>query len=401
MGIKGLNSFLKKKCPESYTTLSCSWFSGKRIAIDSNNLLFKLMARAHKEIVTKTDVSVMELDRDKIVRKWLYHVKNFVIELIRVGATPIFVFDGEYIAEKSKTQTKRRQNKQKQIDEMNALKEKILQIDELERTPAMIMELRKKMQNLGYITSEDKYRIQSILSSIGIPVLTAKGEGEELCAMLCIEGKVDAAYSKDTDMIALGCPLTITDTAGICYNEYTRRLEESFECVLFNPILSSLQMEYEEFLDLCIMSGCDFNDNIPHVGIGKSFKILKECKSIDNLPDNLHVRATCVRHDNCKRISEEYEDQTECLNHNKCREIFKQSSSSNICQDDIVLNIDTDLTYSRDRLSMFGAEDWLNDIAPLYRNIKQLRNIIIPKQPSLKRSSVRLRIIDNNNNHSQ
>ena len=128
--IKGLNKFLKKECPEAFIDLPNSFFKGKRIAIDSNNVLYRFMSRAHKEIVNKTDVVVMEPNRDDIIKRWLYHVKNFLIELIQIGATPIFVFDGVYISEKSKTQEKRRADKQKMIDNAENLKIEILQIIE-------------------------------------------------------------------------------------------------------------------------------------------------------------------------------------------------------------------------------------------------------------------------------
>ncbi len=394
MGIKGLNSFLKKNCPSAFIELPNSDFKGKRIAIDSNNVLYRFMSRAHKEIVNKTDVVVMEPNRDDIIKRWLYHVKNFLIDLIKIGATPIFVFDGVYISEKSKTQEKRRADKQKMIDNAENMKMKILEIDELERTPAMVTELRKKMQNLGYMGSDEKEMIKGVLSAIGIPVLIAKGEGEQLCAMLCIEGKVDAVYSLDTDLIAFGCPLTIKEPAGFVYNNKTHNMEESFKCTIFKPILSTLGLEYKSWLDLCIMAGCDFNDNMPHLGVTKSYNAIRGCGSIDNLPAKYHVRSKCTRadHSTCSRIHDEYEDQTVCLNYVRCREIMSHISSEEICQDEIQLNIRTDLMDARDRLEIYGVDDWLRDIVPLYRNVVKGSDVCVPKYPSLSRSSLRLNI---------
>lgn len=394
MGIKGLNAFLRKQCPSSFVELPKSWFRGKRIAIDSNNILFRFMSRAHKEIVNKTDVSTKEPDKDEITKRWLYHVKYFLIDLIKIGATPIFIFDGEYISEKSKTQEKRRADKQKMIDDAENMKLSILQIDELERTPAMITELRKKMQNLGHLGSDERDMMQGILSAIGIPVLIAKGEGEQLCAMLCIEGKVDAVYSRDSDLVAFGCPLTINEPSGYVYNEKTKQTEESLQCTVFKPVLSALNMEYESFVDLCIMSGCDFNDNIPHLGVGKAYTALQKCKTIDNLPQKFHCKTACNndKHETCQRIKEAYEDQTECLNHVRCREIFAHHNSQDICNDEIVLDIRTDLEDARDRLEMYGAEDWLYEIVPLYQNVVPGSKIFIPKKPSLSRSTIKLNV---------
>lgn len=372
MGIKSLNQFLRKECPNAFVELPISFFKGKRIAVDSDNVLRKFRSRSYKEVVDKTDVCVSEPDPEEVNKKWKYHTKNFIISLLRAGVTPIFVFDGKYIDEKSETQEKRKADKKKLIEEAEKFKLKILEIDELERTPSMITELRKKMHHLGFLSSQDKEIMMGILSGIGLPVLRATGEGEQLCAMLCIEGKVDAVYSTDTDLVAFGCPLTINESGGYIQNPITKMNEESFKCTLFKPILSSLAIEYETFLDLCIMAGCDFNKNIPQVGVGRSYKLLKECKSIDNLPSKY--------------------DKT-CLNYTRCREILGRIPSEKICQEELILNINMDLEDLRDRLDMYEVEDWIADITSLYIDFPSPSDIFISKVPSLNSSRVKLNII--------
>lgn len=393
MGIKGLNNFLRNKCPSSFIEIPKSYFKNKRIAIDANNLLHKLKSRAHKEIVNKTDVAVKEPDDDEICRRWLYHIRCFVIELLQIGATPIFVRDGTHVPQKSATQKKRREDRDKMINAAEDLKIKIRSIDELERTPAMVTELRKKMQNLGTMPRDEVDLALTILQALGIPVLVATGEAEKLCAMLCIEGRVDAVYSRDTDLVALGCPLIINEPGGYLKNA-NGNVEEGFKCTIFKPILSALNMTYSAFVDLCIMSGCDFNDNIPHLGVGKAYDTLVQCGSIENLPQKFHKQTTCKnpRHGTCLRIAEMFEDQTDCLNYNKCREIFSHGKSEDFCQGDIILDIDTDLSDSRDILEMYSAEDWLSHITPLYKNLIRPHNNIVPKRPSLNSSNARLRI---------
>jgi 5'-3' exonuclease len=373
MGIKGLNQFLKQYSPDAFVDLPKSYFRGKRIAIDSDQILRKLMSRAHKEIVDKTDVVVNDPDRDEIIKRWLFHLKHLLLDLLKIGATPIFIFDGQAVPEKSETREKRKEVKLKAIRKAEEEKEKILQIDVLERTPQMVTSLRKKMHHLGYLSSDEKDICMDILSGLGIPVLRATGEGEKLCAMLCIEGKVDAGYSKDTDFIALGCPLTINEPGNYIYNPQTHRMEESFKCTLFKPILSALEIEYKTFLDLCIMGGCDFNKNIFRVGLKRSYPILKACKTIDQLPNKYH-------------------DKMECLNHLKCRNIFLHVPSHQICQDDIVLNINTDLTNARDRLEMHGVEDWIKEVSPLYKRLPTPSNNFILNYPSLNKSRLKLNI---------
>src|SRR5579883_859929 len=117
MGIKTLNPFLKKLCPNAFRDIPYSYFKGKRVAVDADNVLRKLMSRAYKEIVNQTDVCVNEPNREKIFNKCLYHLKEEIIKFIRFGISLVFVFDGKYIDEKSDTQTKRRETKIKRTEE--------------------------------------------------------------------------------------------------------------------------------------------------------------------------------------------------------------------------------------------------------------------------------------------
>lgn len=371
MGIKNLNPYLKKECPEAFKDIPYSYFKGKRIAVDSDNILMKLMSRSHKEVVNMTNVCAEEPDRKLILERWLGHIKDEILKFLKFGITLIFVFDGAYIDEKSATQLKRRSEKQKRINEASELKKKILETDILERTPQMITELRKKMHHLGSIKTEEKELIFKFLSQIGFPVLYATGEGEKLCAMLCIEGKVDGVYSRDSDIVAMGCPMSLGEEAGWIYNPVAQRTEMALKCTVFKPILRDLKMEYETFLDLCIMSGCDFNSNIDRIGVSKSAKLLSKYKSIDNLPES-------------------YKDKKDILNHVRCREIFKREKTENICKSELIL----DINRKPDCLSFLkehNIEYWL-EIVEYYENLPYPSDDFIEKPPSFSSSRIKLKI---------
>jgi hypothetical protein len=79
MGIKNLNPFLKEICPDAFQNLPYSFFTGKRVAIDSDNILRKLMSRAHKEIVNETDVCSRDPDRKEIFKNWMFHIREEIL----------------------------------------------------------------------------------------------------------------------------------------------------------------------------------------------------------------------------------------------------------------------------------------------------------------------------------
>lgn len=371
MGIKGLNPFLKKHCPDAFVELPYSYFKHKRIAIDSDNVLRKLMSRAHKEVVNDTDVTVTELEREKIIKRWVHHIKNFILDFLKHHITLIFIFDGAYVEDKIETQQKRRDEKRKRVKDADDLKTKIFELHELERTPAMLKELRKKMQYLSYIDKDEKEYVKGLLSAAGFPIIVANGDGEQLCAMLCISGKVKAVYSTDTDMLAYGSPLSITDSAGYVYDNKNGTRELYLKCTKFIPILAKLNIEYPTFLDLCIMSGCDYNSNIYRVGISSSYKMLQKCGKIEDIPDK-------------------YNDKKDCLNYEKCRNYFKYVPCEESSQDEIILNINLDLSDARDRLEMYDAADWLNDLVPIYKSFHAPNDLCVVRKPSLAQSKMYL-----------
>ena len=374
MGIKTLNPFLKDKCPDAFRDLPYSYFKGKRVAVDSDYVLTKLMSRAHKEIVNQTDVCIAEPDRQDIIKRWLYHLQEEINKFLKFGITLIFVFDGIYIDEKSETQTKRRESKQKLVNAAQEMKDKVLELDELERTPQMITELRKKMHHLGKVHSEEKDLVKEILKAAGFPVLMATGEGEKLCAMMGIEGLVDAVYSKDSDVIAMGCPVSFGDEAGWVYNKESGRTEMAVKSIFFKPILGALNMEYETFLDLCIMAGCDFNSNIPQLAVKKAYKLLSEHKNIDELPSG-------------------YDEKKKILNHVRCREIFSREKAKDICQTELELNMNKKIDEVI--LKQNGLTEWISELRNYYSNFPEPSNIFIEKIPSQKSSNLRMRIINN------
>jgi 5'-3' exonuclease len=347
MGIDGLNPFLKEKCPDNFFQMTSSMLHGKRMVLDAESLLRRFMSSAHKAVVNMTDVTLHEPDREEIVKLWFTRTREFFVGLLKSGITPVVIFDGAYSQDKAATQKKRQESKQKKKDDAAKCKAEILALDILERTPAMVTKLRKHMANLSYIAREDKDTMINVLRAVGIPCLVATGEAEKLCAMLCREGKATVAYSKDTDLIAYGCPIAITDFGQYMYNPTTRSNDELFECTRFDGLLDGLGMTYATFVDFCIILGCDYNNRIKYFGPGKAYPILVDCKCIEGLPTKFH-------------------DRLHILNYEKCRGHFTYVPSGEICQGDLILSIDTTLENARDVLEMYSQDVWLSQIVPIY-----------------------------------
>lgn len=308
MGIKGINTLLRRHAPDAFFTIPIIWLSGKRMAIDGNNWMYTNITIARKKVINKTDVAVQEPNPQEIRREWFLSALNFVIGWLSYNVTPVFVFDGRHPPEKDETKSKRRDARIATRAKIDALYQQ-LNRDILERPANIVEELRKELRNYNFISNEDFELFKMVMRGIGIPCLQATGDGEQLCSSLCIEGKVAAVFSVDTDNLVYGCPLVITGYSENCtYDEYGNRVAH-LDCVRLDRVIDGLKISHSMFVDLCIMSGCDFNTNMPGYAAIKSFTLLQKYGSIDDLPRNLN---------------------TECLKHIRCREIFAYAPSDQL-----------------------------------------------------------------------
>lgn len=302
MGITGFGPFMRKrfKLPEKEKYLS--EFEGKRILIDGHNHMFKQLYGAQKRTLATTDIVLFGPDRSETLRSWIEIILNLIIDIIEIGATPVYVMDGLSVPEKANTKKKR---KDKNIDKTQRIKElekEISKFDPVSVPQKITEELRNLYSQVVYVSYEEQEYLRNILTSIGVPVVQAVGEAEQLCSMMCIAGLGDAVYSTDTDNFALGCPTLITKIDKKVFSEKTNRFDRKLTTVSLVDVLSILKMTFSTFVDLCIMAGNDFNENIPKIALWSAYKLLIEYKSIENLPKNYDV---------------------EILNYKKSREIFK------------------------------------------------------------------------------
>lgn len=303
MGIKNLHKFLLKYAPNCYEKKHLSEFSYQRIAIDISLYLYKYKA----------------LSGDKWMESFIYLISS----LRKWNIHCIFVYDNKAPIEKLKEQHRRREVRSKQNDkilelekELEAYKngekpsEKIKEIIQLGKVISllkkdnqsiilnhhvkMIEDKIKNMKSVNIsITEQDLQLTRELFDILKIPYTTAISEAEAYCSYLSIHKKVDGVLSEDTDVLVYGSPLFLTKI---------NTFDDTVICINHEKMLSELNMTKESFVDLCIMIGCDYNSNIPKIGLEKSFSFIKTYKNIDEI--------------------QEIKETKEILNHKRCRELF-------------------------------------------------------------------------------
>lgn len=357
MGIKGLNQLIKKFENNAFFLMAISKLTGKKIAVDAYGWMYSNLIICRQKVINRTDVTLYELDQKEITKELLLMLTSFILKWINNDITPIFVFDGKNKpTEKNEVKEERYQRQKEKKDKIDALYESI-NSDILANTADLVSDLRKELSTYNPINKDIIDSFKSHLNHLGIPWLLAEGDAEHLCSSLCIEGKVAAVFSNDTDSLAYGSPLVIYGFSKGYHKDEVGRNVIMLDCVRLDKCLEVLKINYQTFLDLCIMCGCDFNNhnNMKGYAAGKSYKLLSASGSIDKIPK-----------------SDKYD--ISCLNHKRCREIFAYISSEKLITDkNSCENLDINpktFMNSNEYLNKVGVDDQMEKIYGTFQKFK-------------------------------
>lgn len=293
MTITGLKKFIKdhyQKDDDSVPyeeEIPLSAFSGQSIAIDASLWLFKNFSTCSKnEIYSMTDffeevdskIVLKEVDICSIRCRVCENLLSFIKTFLDFNTTPVFVWDGKSRPEKKDTQNKR-QERQKKKDKLDEAIENLKTVD-LKRYPTAIKEVRDRLAQTFYPTNDDKEYIIEFCKNLGIPNFIAPHDAEAFCASLSMMKKVSAVFSDDSDCIALSVDVILTEL------KYYKDGVPHFLAIYPSIIKKNLKLSESAFRDFCIMCGTDFNNNMPGIGPGRSYPLIKKYGSIEEILAN-------------------------------------------------------------------------------------------------------------------
>ena len=263
MGIKGLTGLIKKTSPDSIQHIGLYTMKEKRVAIDTSIFLYKSLinVRSKGDYLRNKDGKVVSHIQG------LYYKTN---QLLSFGITPIYIFDGKPPPEKSQT-----------------IKERVKKADECKAKMDATTD-KKEKQNLekGTIRIKKEYidDLKRLFDSMGVSYIHPDGEAEAYASELCKIGFVDAVMTEDMDTLSYGCPQLVRG----CIDKSIKR-PEVITTFNFQKILEDFQMTHDEFIDMCILCGCDYCPTIPKVGPVRAMKFIQKYKTIENYLDKEKV----------------------------------------------------------------------------------------------------------------
>lgn len=141
-------------------------------------------------------------------------------------------------------------------------------------------EILKFNKRVIRVTQKHNDDCKKLLRLMGLPVIEAPSEAEAQCAQLCKDGKVYAVATEDMDALTFASPRLIRHlSSGSSEQTQEYNLEK---------VLKGLELDsQDEFIDLCILMGCDYCDSIKGIGGKKGLDLIKKYKNIEKIVENL------------------------------------------------------------------------------------------------------------------
>lgn len=264
MGIKGLNKIIKKVCPHIIKERYINDYRFSKIAIDSSILLYKY------RYASDSDDSHIH----GFLQRAFFYIKN--------GIIPVFVFDGMPPCDKKSTIEKRYKQKNKIEDKIKELQEQLETAETSEQINEIEDEIYRLRKQVTYVTKHHKQECKYILKLLGIPVIEANGEAEATCAALQKNNYVDYTFTEDTDSFTFGTPVVIKNSKNL----------DKFIEVKLDDLLVGMNFTMDQFIDFCILCGCDYSVTIPKIGPLTSLSMIREHGSIEKILENLSEKYT-------------------------------------------------------------------------------------------------------------
>lgn len=304
MGIKNLSKFLRDTCPEIFQEIHISEFAYKKVAVDTSLYMYH-----YKAILAEN---------------WLSGFVKLVALLRQYNVHCVFIYDTKAPMEKTEERKERASSREKLEERLDLLQDAMQKYHTEGVIDKLLFEFQSKrklniptlsgknifnekgveeaIKNMSRqvfsITPEDFSLTKQLFDILDVPYFSAPMEAETMCSDLCIQGKVDAVMSEDTDVLAYGTPVFLTKING---------LNGSCVKIEYQDLLEKLNVKSDEFLDFCIMCGTDYNKNIFRVGPKKAFELISRFENIETIAEKTVYDISILNHIRGRELFRGYE----------------------------------------------------------------------------------------------
>lgn len=184
---------------------------------------------------------------------------NSYLDLLeRNKIRPLVVFDGLPLPGKDRERDNRAMQRKQQQQKADQL-----------RRSGKVTEARNALAAAAEINHDLVCGFIQTCRQKSIDYVVAPYEADAEIALLYEHGYVDIAISEDSDLLAYGCQKVL----------FKLRLDGVCEVIELGKVLQHLSLTQEEFLDMCIVAGCDYLENVRGIGIHTAHKLVTKEKT--------------------------------------------------------------------------------------------------------------------------
>ncbi|KAG2220590.1 hypothetical protein INT45_002612 [Circinella minor] len=264
MGIHGLTKLISEHAPGAIKSNEISSYFGRKVAIDASMSIYQFMIAVRQQ-----DGQMLTNDAGETTSH-LMGMFYRTVRMVENGIKPVYVFDGRPPLLKSGELAKRKARK----EEAQANLEEANEVGTTE-------EVARYTKRTVRVTKEHNDECKKLLKLMGIPYVEAPCEAEAQCAELAKAGLVYAAASEDMDTLTFGTPTLLRHLT------FSEARKMPIDEIHLDKALEGLEMDKNQFTDLCILLGCDYVDSIKGVGPTRAYSLIKEHKSIEKAIEHL------------------------------------------------------------------------------------------------------------------
>uniref|UniRef100_A0A0E0L549 Flap endonuclease 1 n=1 Tax=Oryza punctata TaxID=4537 RepID=A0A0E0L549_ORYPU len=247
MGIKGLTKLLADNAPKAMKEQKFESYFGRRIAVDASMSIYQFLI-----VVGRTGMETLTNEAGEVTSH-LQGMFNRTIRLLEAGIKPVY---------------SKREDATKELTEA---------VEEGDKDA-----IEKFSKRTVKVTKQHNEECKRLLRLMGVPVVEAPCEAEAECAALCINDKVYAVASEDMDSLTFGAPRFLRHLM----DPSSKKIPVmEFEVT---KVLEELELTMDQFIDLCILSGCDYCDSIKGIGGQTALKLIRQHGSIESILENIN-----------------------------------------------------------------------------------------------------------------
>ncbi|KAH9797549.1 exonuclease 1 [Citrus sinensis] len=259
MGIQGLLPLLKS----IMIPIHIKELEGCCVAVDTYSWLHKGALSCSRELCKGLPTS-----------RHIDYCMHRVNLLRHYGVKPILIFDGGLLPMKIEQENKRARSRKENLARAIEC--------ESEGNSSASYEFYQKAVD---ISPSIAHELIQVLKQQNVSYIVAPYEADAQMTFLAVSKQVEAVITEDSDLIPFGCSRIIFKM-----DKFGQGVE--FQCSMLqkNKDLSFGGFTKQMLLEMCILSGCDYLQSLPGMGLKRAHALISKFKSYDKeVSDNSHL----------------------------------------------------------------------------------------------------------------